>query len=156
MGGGDPSLPPAPPAWTSEPLVPVGDLRPRGERTRGKPWEEAIQAESSGNSSRVQWPSPAGLYSVQYPRPLLSLLSVGKAPHLPGTPVSPVEPDQHGGYDNMFWGLKLPGSKSQLAYLCFLIVCSWVEKFIHLSLNFFICKMEIITVPTSVVFAMNN
>lgn len=68
--------------------------------------------------------SPSGPYSIQYPEPLFSMLSLGKASYFPGTSISPAEPVQHGGYDSMFWGRRMPKSKFQLPCLSFLIVCS--------------------------------
>lgn len=99
--GGDPweqnhFLQPHLPGVVSESLVPAGDPRASGEgHTKGKPWEEAIQAQPRGVAFPLQVLTPFGILS-----PLFSLLLLGKASHLPGTSMSSAEPVQQGSYDN--------------------------------------------------------
>lgn len=122
------SLPLTSSAWSSEPQVPMSDPR---ARVKGAPWKTLGGSDSSRAQGRGL--SPSGPCSIQYPEPLFSLLSLGKASHFHGTSISPAEPVQHGGYDSMFLGRRMPESKFQLPCPCFLIACSWAGEFTSLS-----------------------
>lgn len=74
----NPFLQPHLPGVVSEPLVLAGVQGPVEKEPQGKPWEEAIQSPAEGCGL-----PPAGPYSIGIPGPLLSLLLLGKASHLP-------------------------------------------------------------------------
>lgn len=83
------------------------------EEPQGNPWEEAIQAQPRGVAFPLQVLTPFGILS-----PLLSLLLLGKASHLPGTSMSSAEPVQQGSYDTAW--VQMPASLPVLSDLMFL------------------------------------